>query len=408
MELSLKATRSSTGCPCCTFFLGANLFLPQSEKVDENTKFDRSIHERSELDANSVIDPKVCLELILQQQSKSQHQDVDVGSRSDFSSLKCVLVDTHGHPHLNGETQPCYRLSLQQLNEQVDSSTVVSLTCAVQQSDWVSCLEYVSQSDHRMAAIGIHPWYLSDLNDTWLQELENLVVQHPGCMVGEIGLCKMARFVRTYEHGKQAALQLQRSVFTQQLKLAAKYRRPVSIHCVDQHGVLLETLRELDPDSELPPAMALHSFTGTAHQVQQLLRWEEELFQRRIKKCRFNKKHEAIDPKGLNIEKPLLYFGFSHIINYGMCSSEKSKRQGRETIRMIPRNRLLVESDVHCHDNVAAGTAGAVAYVAWALDESIIDIANLTRMNGLLFLQRLSIAANRQSHVAIEDPNNGT
>jgi Tat protein secretion system quality control protein TatD with DNase activity len=90
-------------------------------------------------------------------------------------------------------------------------------------------------------------------------------------MVGEIGLCKMARFLRTYEHGKQDALALQRHVFVQQLQLAAVYQRPVSIHCVNQQGVLLDIFKEQQQQQQqnkkqLPPAMALHSFTGTAHE----------------------------------------------------------------------------------------------------------------------------------------------
>lgn len=153
-------------------------------------------------------------------------------------------------------------------------------------------------------------------------------------------------------------------MFVQQLALAAELQRAVSVHCVNQQGVLLEILQE--QANNLPPAIALHSYTGTAHQVQLLLRWEESL-QR---------------------SQPLLYFGFSHTVNYAMCSSEKSRRQGRLAIRTVPRDRLLAESDVHDDNDVAGGTAGAVAYLAWALEEPLPSVADLTRRNGLAFLQR--------------------
>ena len=102
----------------------------------------------------------------------------------------------------------------------------------------------------------------------------------------------MARFLRTYPAGKAAALELQRRVFTEQLKLAAKYERPVSVHCVDQHAVLLKVLAELSPQ-EIPPTIGMHSFTGLAHHVRQLLKFEQQ-----------------------NVTRTKIYFGFSHIINF--------------------------------------------------------------------------------------------
>lgn len=278
------------------------------------------------------------------------------------------LVDTHGHPHLEREeASAVYRM---QLPAESDDDEVIALTCAVEPADWDACLKYASQSTNRMAALGIHPWYVggiaNDADDQWLVDLEHLLRIHPGCMVGEIGLCKVARFVRRYADGKQAALALQRRVFVKQLCLAAKYRRPVSIHCVGLHAVLLESFLE---QSSLPPTVALHSFSGTAHQVNQLIRWEESL----------------------QLAEPLLYFGFSHSVNYAMCTSAKSRRQGRDAVRQVPRDRLLAESDVHAEKTVALGTAGAIAYMSWALDEQIEDMADVTTRNGLCFLKRLQV-----------------
>jgi Tat protein secretion system quality control protein TatD with DNase activity len=53
-----------------------------------------------------------------------------------------------------------------------------------------------------------------------------------------------------------------------------------------------------------------------------------------------------------------------------MSSSEKSRRQTIQAICQVPTNRLLAESDVHSSRHVAAGTAGAVAYIAWALQSN--------------------------------------
>lgn len=75
-----------------------------------------------------------------------------------------------------------------------------------------------------------------------------------------------------------------------------------------------------------------------------------------------------------------------------MCSSEKSRRQGLQAIRAVPRNRLLAESDVHCTLDAPAATAGAIAYIAAALadrDETLETVADLTTRNGLAFLGRV-------------------
>ena len=262
----------------------------------------------------------------------------------------------------------------------------------------------------------------------------------------------MAKLVRFPTNStKQEALALQRHVFVQQLKLAARYQRPVSVHCVQQHGVLLECFQSLldddddnnndgnDDDNDnddndnnnqtndndgkekhfnsninnttpsknnksdndndekrrrrrrnnmkrLPPAIALHSFTGTAHQIQQLLQWERESFYNiktdHARKFKHNKKKTKKDDDdddknnktngntaSTGDTPPLFYFGFSHSVNYAMCSSEKSRRQGVQAIGAVPTNRLLIESDVHASDNLLGGTVGALSYVTWALQQ---------------------------------------
>jgi Tat protein secretion system quality control protein TatD with DNase activity len=72
-----------------------------------------------------------------------------------------------------------------------------------------------------------------------------------------------------------------------------------------------------------------------------------------------------------------------------MCRSDKSRMQGRDTVRAIPRDRLLVESDIHSSSLETLGTTGAVAYLAWALEEPIQVVAQTVIENGLRFLQSL-------------------
>ncbi len=202
---------------------------------------------------------------------------------------------------------------------------MVSLTCAVSPVDWNDALKYASQSPLILPALGIHPWNLADvmmiddivgqdnsedvnlencIDWNWLTDLEMHLSQHPRLLVGEIGLCKMARFVREYPRekgGKAAALQLQRMVFAKQLELAATYSRPTTVHCVNAHGIFMEVMWEIfrkastscsgamgggERDGEakwrrlFPPAIAMHSFTGTAHHVDEILAFERALLSR--------------------------------------------------------------------------------------------------------------------------------
>ena len=417
---------NSESCRCCRYLISNedNWFLPPSPPplTTTNTAIaDTAVNNDSATKGVvevSVDDEITCIHLL------TAYQRIQQVSITTNDAIR--LVDTHTHAHLermeietninneidhnNGtnnnskkESNHIYSIKSAIANGQLthdvtddDGGQMVVLSCAVDMDDWDRCLAYAAQSQYRIPALGIHPWYVdsvvstttkttstagNDLHNTpttwWLDLLEGRLQRHPGCMVGEIGLCKVARFLRTYHGGKSAALTLQRDVFVQQLFLAAKYRRPVSIHCVNQHGTLLQVFQSLITD-QIPPAMALHSYTGTVHHVQKLLQWEQHV--------REHERSASTDP--------ILYFGVSHSVNYVMCTSEKSKRQGIETLRSIPRHRILIESDVHCSDHVAFGAAGTVAYLAHVLQDSVENVAAWTTQNGLRFLSTILLDPN--------------
>lgn len=322
----MTETTLLSSCPCC-LFLPNDLFLPDNVKSKESST------------PSSLLSPQEALQ--------------EIASAGENT----VIVDTHGHPHLQRGLHESYQI------DTIPPIPIISLSCAVEPADWQACIDYASTSETILCGLGVHPWYLADLPDGYLATLEDLLQRHPNVIVGEIGLCKMARFVRTYPEGKAAALELQRRVFTEQVKLAAKYTRPISVHCVDQHAVLMKVLKDLMPQ-EIPPTIAMHSFSGTAHHVRQLLQFEHQ-----------------------NLTTTKIYFGFSHIINFEMNSSEKSRRQGIEAIQVVPFDRLLAESDVHSSRDVAVGTAGAVAYLAYALGKPTIEVATQTARNGIEFLR---------------------
>lgn len=366
-------------CPCCAF-LSDDLFLPNP--VDAAGSDNRAIPNEQSTSSHvlDAVSPQQAYDKLL-----TETRSVNVSATPEHP---LVLVDTHGHAHLqrdyvenanNDSTESVYHIAM---DDSKPAVTLFSITCAVEEADWDTCITYASQSTHRIAALGIHPWYLAKVADAldadgWLVRLEQLLQKHPGVMVGEIGLCKVAKFVRTYAPGKAAALALQRRVFQAQLRLAIQYHRPVSIHCVHQQSVLLDVLRETISNEACPAAVALHSFTGTAHHVRQLLQWEATLER----------------------TEPLLYFGFSHAVNDAMCTADKARRQGRDAVRAVPIQRLLVESDVHAPSDVLGGTMGAAAYVAAIRDESIAITVRATTQNALRFCKSICPTNKRNSMI---------
>lgn len=339
--------------------------------------------------------------------------------QSDPQKPPILLVDTHNHAHLRRERHDAYVGD----DCETDNTAVVSLSLSVELPDWDDAVKYSASdpssfddagvappvADWTLFGLGIHPWYLEGLAPTeeWKKRLEVLLDEHPSAIVGEIGLCKMAKCARHHPEGKTRGFELQRSVLATQLEIAIQYQRPVSIHCVQQHGVFMDVLQQVvkrpergtDPWKLVPPAMAMHSFTGTAHHVKALLTWEATLFgegpndKKNKSKSKGNPNDNSQDVGLSRRRRPLVYFGFSHIVNYGMCTSDKARRQGWEAVRAVPLDRLLVESDVHHPSDVASGTAGAVAYIAWALERPLEEVAEITARNGLNFLQ---------SHIKLE------
>ncbi|SCU72778.1 TatD related DNase, putative [Trypanosoma equiperdum] len=85
-----------------------------------------------------------------------------------------------------------------------------------------------------------------------LDLLERALERFPQAIVGEIGLDKL--------RGPPEPVQLE--LFLGQMKLAARYGRPVSVHCVRSFGTMLSALQQLAFE-DTPPSIVLHGFTGS-------------------------------------------------------------------------------------------------------------------------------------------------
>ena len=120
--------------------------------------------------------------------------------------------------------------------------------------DWASVENLSFRFPGILPSFGLHPWWVSEVTDGWGEMLEAFLQRNPSAGVGEIGLDKWI---------KGANFNRQREVFTEQLKIAQRLSRPVSMHCLQAWG----SLRECLDRSDLAPGFLLHSYSGPLEMV---------------------------------------------------------------------------------------------------------------------------------------------
>jgi TatD DNase family protein len=169
---------------------------------------------------------------------------------------------------------------------------VVNGSC---EEDWPEVLALANQYPEVIPSFGYHPWYVKERTSEWRQHLWAHLDQAPQA-IGEIGL---DRWMPNPDIADQEA------VFLWQFKLAAERDLPVSIHCLQAWGRLLELLQD---GPRLRRGFLLHSYGGSREMIGPLARLGA-------------------------------YFSIP-----GYFAHERKARQ-RETFRHVPPDRLLIETD---------------------------------------------------------------
>ncbi len=161
-----------------------------------------------------------------------------------------------------------------------------------------------------LPSYGLHPWNVGNASAHWRDTLLRTLEKNPQAFIGEIGLDRWildrARPDDPRLAGlRRAPLDDQRDAFTWQLRLATERNLPITIHCLDAWGPLIEILRATPLPSR---GFLLHAYGGSA-----------EL---------------ARDFVSLGA-----YFSFN---GYFLGERQSAKR---EVFRTLPLDRLLVETD---------------------------------------------------------------
>jgi Mg-dependent DNase len=176
-----------------------------------------------------------------------------------------------------------------------EKGVVKMMCCGTAENDW-DAVKTLSAQEGVLASFGLHPWYVSERTEWWLDKLEELLVALPGAGVGEIGL---DHAMDRPTHG------IQEEIFLYQFRLANRLNRPVSIHCRRAFERVIELLEK---EGGVGHGGVLHSYSGSRELVPAF-------------------------------EKLGLYISFSGSI------TTVGNRRGAEAIAAVSKDRLLIETD---------------------------------------------------------------
>lgn len=171
-------------------------------------------------------------------------------------SAKMRLFDSHCHL-----SDSVYYNNLEDIIAEALTNNVRKiLSCSTCEKDWERTLVIVNEfPDTVIGAIGIHPWFVSDVSADFSNDMEHILKENPFLSVGEIGLDFA---LSDFEQSKQE------DVFKVQLEIAKKLERPVSIHCIKAWDSFFSILNKIGP---LPAGGILHSFSGSLEVLDQVM-----------------------------------------------------------------------------------------------------------------------------------------
>ncbi len=118
-------------------------------------------------------------------------------------------------------------------NDANRNSVSGALCCGSEPCDWPKVREIAATVRGIVPAYGVHPWYIHRIGNNWLDDLE-MRLQAGGCGLGEVGLD--GRFAKT-------PMLRQMDVLEAQLRLADRFRLPVSLHTLDAWDQMIEILQ---------------------------------------------------------------------------------------------------------------------------------------------------------------------
>ena len=156
---------------------------------------------------------------------------------------------------------------------------------------------YNKYSKDMFFTIGVHPHHANEINDKYLKNLKEAVTKNNPDAIGETGL-DFFRNLSTYDEQIYA--------FEEQIKIAVDTNKPLFLHQRDSHDDFIKILRQYSSDIS---KAVVHCFTGTQEQLEDYLELD-------------------------------FYIGVT-----GWICDEKRNVELRKTIKNIPLEKLMIETD---------------------------------------------------------------
>lgn len=206
---------------------------------------------------------------------------------------------------------------------------VVAITNAAHPADW-DAIAKMSGQGGVFGAIGVHPWYVSDLPTDWVGRMRACLTANLVLMVGEIGLDK---------HHPDMATQI--DVFTTQMQMAVEFGRVAHVHCVGAWDKVLMVLSRF-----APPAIVFHDFSASSEIIHALAKYNA-------------------------------YFSF------GRAVCNPLRRRAMNALRTVSENRILSESDT----NNPANVIPVVAKMSKIMARPLADVTETIYNNAMDLLK---------------------
>lgn len=162
-----------------------------------------------------------------------------------------AYIDAHNHlqqkglePFLDQVVPACEKIGVTRM-----------IVNGITENDWNMVSELANRHSFVTPSYGLHPWFLGERQVGWEERLAQRLIAEPKAQVGEVGLDlwipnpDLASQIGTLSHS---------------LRIAERYQRAITIHCLMAWEQLLEVLR-----SERLPSRGflLHAYSGPTELV---------------------------------------------------------------------------------------------------------------------------------------------
>lgn len=123
-------------------------------------------------------------------------------------------------------------------------------------SQWPRLISLCQQHAILDFALGLHPYFLAETDDSDIQLLDNALTQQAGKVlaVGEMGI----------DLSIDTSLSKQISIFQQQIQLAKKHHLPIIVHHRKSHNLIIQTLKQ----QGFTGGGVIHAFSGSVQEAQ--------------------------------------------------------------------------------------------------------------------------------------------